>query len=138
MSGELKAKDILLERAEGQVRERQVRGTEEITKQLFEESNPPKGKEEPTGQLFQENNDDVYMADNETHKRGVREAMRSRKGKGKARQVDEDEEMENNDIGVENEEIHEEIHEEEDDDSEDDDFEDDEFEVATVRHLYYT
>jgi hypothetical protein len=75
MTEQLKAKDILLERAEVQGRE----------------------TEKPTEQLFQE--EDVYMADNETHelrdKRGLRKA---RKDKYKAQQVeDEDEEMENSD-----------------------------------------
>ena len=57
---------------------------------------------------YDDYDDDVYMADNETHKlreerkRGLRKSIR--KGKGKARQVeDEDEEMENEEM--ENEEM---------------------------------
>ena len=116
ITGELKAKDILLERAE--VR---VRGTEEPTEQLFEES-----KED----------EDEYMADSETHTlrtKKLRKAMRKRKGK--AQQVeDEDEEIENDDIGDLEDEV---IYDRENDiDTFEED--DDVFEAAAVRPLYYT
>ena len=121
LTGELKVKDTLLERAE--VRARETEKTQESTP-------PPR---------FNENDDDVYMADNEE--------TTMRKWKGKARQMeDKDEEMErSSDKGeVENED--EEIDNEnessgkmsdidcnDDFDDGDDAFGDDAFEVKAVR-----
>ena len=91
ITGELKAKDILIQRAEVQVRGTDDNGdvymagmgrldrvTGELnTKDIIRQTAKVqvRGTEEPTEQLFQgplpqfyDDNDDVYMADNETYK----------------------------------------------------------------------
>jgi hypothetical protein len=98
---ELKAKDILLARAEVE-----ARGTEKPTEQFSQNSSgqPPTHSQEnhlssKVGYLLQD--DDVYMGDNEADKlreeRRIKKDMRKRKVN--ARQVeDEDERMDNNHI----------------------------------------